>query len=95
MEGEVLEFGLDVGEVAAHEALDGVDGVGGVGEQDFARGVADRKTIRCVLIEGYDRGDDRGAVFAGDDDRGVALHEGDEGVGGAEVDTDDRGGGAL
>jgi hypothetical protein len=95
MKGEVLELGLDVGEVAAHEALDGVDGVGGVGEQHAARGVSDREAIRRVLIEGDDRGDDGRAVFAGDDDRGVALHECNERVGGAEIDPHNGGDGAV
>ena len=91
----MFELGLDVGEVAAHEALDGVDGVGGVGEEHVARGVADGEALRGVLVEGYDGGDDGGAVFAGDDGGGVALHEGDERVGGAEVDADDGRGGAV
>ena len=43
--------------------------------------------MRGVLVEGYDGGDDGAAVLAGDDGGGVALHEGDEGVGGAEVDA--------
>ena len=47
------------------------------------------KPLAGVLVEGDDGGDDGRAVFAGNDGGRVALHEGDEGVGGAEVDTDD------
>jgi hypothetical protein len=89
VKGEECEFGGDVGEVAAHEALDGVDGVGRVGEQDVAGGVADGEALRRVLVEGDDGGNDGRAVFAGDDGGGRALHERDEGVGGAQVDADD------
>jgi hypothetical protein len=95
LEGEELELGLDVGEVAAHEALDRVDGVGGVGEQDATCGVANSEPGGSVLVEGDDRGDDGGAVFAGDDDGRFSLHEGDEGVGGSEVNTDDGAGCGL
>jgi hypothetical protein len=90
-EGEERELGGDVGEVAAHEALDGVDSVAGVGEQDVAGGVAHGETIGRVLVEGDHGGDDGRAVFAGDDGGSVALHVGDEGVGGAKIDAYDAG----
>ena len=48
VEGEELELGLNVGEVAAHEALDGVDGVGGVGEQYVARRRCRRRSLARV-----------------------------------------------
>ena len=57
-EGEELELGLDVGDVAAHEALDGVDGVGGVGEEGGTGGVAydDALRRRCRRLRRRGRG---------------------------------------
>ena len=89
LKGKSLSSGSTSTRSRPIQPLDGVDGVGGVGEQNAAGGVADRKAVGRVLIEGDHRGHDRGAVFAGDDGRGVALHKGDEGVGGAEIDADD------
>ena len=86
-EGEELELVLDVGDVAAHEALGGVDGAGGVGEQGGAGGVADDD---AVVGPGDDGGHEAFAVFAGDDDRGVVLrlavlHIGHQGVRRAQI----------
>ena len=61
----------------------------GVRREIRIRGIADDDLL------GVGNGDDRGhqveTVFAGNDDRLIALHEGDERVGGAEIDSDDAG----
>ena len=95
MEGEELELFADVFEAAAHEALDGVDGALRSGDEGAAGCVADGDGGAGVFglgvngVESDDGGDEVGAVDAGDDDGLVALHVGNEGVGGAEVDADD------
>jgi hypothetical protein len=66
-EGEELQLFLDVFEAAAHEAFDGVDGALGRFDQ------GDVLTGSC-----NDRRDEIRAVLAGNDDRLLALHEGDE-----------------
>ena len=78
---------LRVVPAAAHEALDGVDGVGRVGDGLALGDLADQPLAR--LAEGHDRGHGPAALRAGDDGRLAALHDGDHGVGGAEVDADD------
>ena len=84
VEGEQLEFVLDVGEAAAHEAFDGVDGAGGIRDEalagfgagdDFARGQTE--TTLGTMPERM-----RGPVRSMTDDQAV---------GGAEVDADDVG----
>ncbi len=94
LKGEEFEFGFDVPDVAAHEPLDGVDRVFGVMQEDVAGGVADGPAlvgtgVGGVVVEGNDGGHDGRAVLAGDDRGCVALHVGDERVGGAKVDADD------
>ena len=49
--------------------------------------VADNES--AVLVECDDGGDEAVAIFAGDDGGLIALHEGDEGVGRAKVDSYD------
>ena len=86
-EGEQLQFFLNVFDAASHEALDGVDGAFRRFDQRIARGVADDRMV--VGVERDHRGHQVQAVVAGDDDRGIPLHEGHEGIRGAEVDADD------
>ncbi len=86
-EGEELQFFLNVFDAASHQAFDRVDGAVGSLDQIFARGIADDGLIVCV--ERDHRRDEIQAVVAGDDDRGLPLHEGHERVRGAEVDADD------
>ena len=83
----VLVLGGDRVVVAtADQALDGKDGVLGIGDRLALRGLADQALL---VGEGDDRG--RGPRPFGilDDPRLAAVHDGDAGVGGAEVDTDD------
>ncbi len=57
-------------------------------QQGRASGIADNEAfIRPVGIEGDDRRHKPLAVFAGNDDRGVALHVRNQGVRGAEIDS--------
>ena len=55
--------------------------------QDFARRIADDELI--ILIKRDNGWDEVGTIFARDDDGRAALHVGDEGVGGAEINSDD------
>ncbi len=86
-EGEEFQFFLNVFDAASHQAFDGVDGALRSFDQRIAGGVADDGLI--VRVECDDRGEQIQAVVAGDDDRGLPLHEGHQRVGGAEVDADD------
>ena len=80
-----LDFG--VVEPTTHEALDRIDRVAGVGDGLALGELADEPLTG--LGERDDRGD-RPAAFGGcDDGRLAALHDGHDGVRGAEVDADD------
>ena len=80
---------LDLGvvEPTAHEALDRIDRVAGIGDGLALGQLADEAL--AGLGERDDRRD-RPAAFGGrDDGRLAALHDGHDGVRGAEVDADD------
>jgi len=87
--GDELLLARDLLVPAAHEALDGVDGVLGVGDLLVLGGLADESLL--LLGEADDGGGD--AVAAGVDEHlgGAALHDGDDGVGGSQVDADGLG----
>ena len=86
-EREELQFFLDVFHAASHEAFDGVDGALRRFDQGVARGIADDGLV--VRVERDHRGEKIQAILARNYDRGLPLHEGHQGVGGAEVDADD------
>ena len=86
-EREELQFVLNVFNSASHEAFDRVDGALRGFDQRIARGIADDGLI--VLVERHHRRHQIRAVFAGNDDRAVPLHERHERVRGAEIDADD------
>ena len=86
-EGEELQFCLNVLNAASHQAFDRVDGTLRRFGEIFARGIANYGLI--VLVERDDRRNEIRAIVAGDDDRALPLHEGHEGIRGAQVDTDD------
>ena len=86
-EWKELQFFPDVFDAASHQAFDGVDGALGAFDQGIARGIADDGLV--VSIECDHRGKQIQAVVAGNYDRGIPLHKGHQGVGGAEVDADD------
>ena len=87
-EREELQFVANVFDAAAHQALNGVDGPSAV-RSDGLR--AALPTMICALasIERHHRRHQVGAVLAGNDTGLFAFHEGDQRVGGAEIDTDD------
>ncbi len=78
---------LRVVPAATHEALDRVDGVGRVGDRLALGQLADEAL--AGLGEGDDGGDGAAALGGRDDGGLAALHDGDDGVGRAEVDADD------
>ena len=86
-EREELELVLHIFDAPAHKALDAVDGALGRFDEIFTGGVAHDDLV--ALVEGDDRRHKVQSVFAGDDDRTVVLHVGDQRVGGAEIDSDD------
>ena len=97
-EGEKLQLRPDLFEVAAHQTLDGIDDALRRFDERFACAVANRdrgpagfcgRGIECNWIKRNNRGHKIRAVHAGNDHRPVALHVGDEGVGGSQVDADD------
>jgi hypothetical protein len=84
--GDARGLGLHLGHLPAHEALDREDGVLGVGHGLTLRDLADEAL--AVLAEA-DHGGRGPTPFRVRDDDGVApLHDGDDRVGRAEVDTD-------
>ena len=91
VEGKELQLFLDVFDAAAHQALGGVDDAVGRASRD--RDMRDSR--RSSLASGSGMATTEGTrfetVFAGNDHRLIALHEGDERVGGAEIDSDDAG----
>ena len=76
--GEEGELVADLGDAAAHEPLGGVDGVSRLAQKGAACCIAHENTARGR--KGHDTGHQPIAVFAGDDDRRVALHERHKGV---------------
>ena len=87
--GDALDLLRDLVQPAAHEALDREDGLLGVGDRLPLGHLADQPL--AVLGERHDRGGGPAAFGVGDDDRVATLHDGDDRVGGAEVDADDLG----
>ena len=89
--GEVGQVGCGVGEGAAHESLDAGDGggreldgaVGGVVADDGAGGA-----VGCGL-EADDAREKRAVLRVVDGPRALLVEDGDEAVGGAEVDAED------
>jgi hypothetical protein len=74
-------------ELAAHEPLDREDGVLRVGDRLPLGHLSDQPF--AGLREGHDRWRQTSAFRIGDHDRFAALHHRDNGVRGAQVDTDD------
>jgi hypothetical protein len=71
----------------AHEALDGEDRVLGIGDRLAFRHLADQSFT--ALGERHDRRREPAAFGVGDDDRLAPFHDGDNGIGRAQVDTND------
>ena len=88
LEGHGLDvlLGGGVVEAAADEALDGVEGGGGVGDGLALGGVADELFF---TLEGDDGGGGAEAFGVFDDTGLVTFHDGNAGVGGTEINTDD------
>ena len=88
LEGHGLDvlLGFGVVEAAADEALDGVEGGGGVGDGLALGGVADELFF---TLEGDDGGSGAETFGVFDDTGLVTFHDGNAGVGGTEIDTDD------
>ena len=82
-----LQLVLDVLDAAAHQALHAVDSAFRRFDQVFARRIANDDL--AVLVERHHRRHQVQSVLAGNDDRTVALHEGHQRVGGAQIDADD------
>ena len=80
-EGEELQFVLNVFNAASHQPFDGIHGAFRRFDQRIAGGVSDNRVV--VGIECDHRGQQVQAIVSGDDDRGVPLHEGHQGIGGA------------
>ena len=72
--------------VGAHFALDGDDGAVRIGDGLALGDLADEAL--AVLGEGHDRRSGAGAFRVGDDGGLAAFHNGDAGIGGAKVNTD-------
>ena len=82
-----LALFADLAELAAHEPLDREDGVLRVRDGLALRDLADEPL--AALRERHDRRRRAAAFGVRDDDGCVAFHDGDHGVRGAEVDSDD------
>ena len=87
--GDALDLLGHLGDPAAHEALDREDGLLGVGDRLPLGDLADQPL--AVLGERHDRRGGAAAFGVGDDDGVAAFHDRDDGVGRAEVDSDDLG----
>ncbi len=86
----VVGLAVDVDRpVGAHVALHRTDGAVGVGDGLALGHLAHEHLAR--LRERDDRRGGAGTLGVGDDDRLAGLEDGDDGVGGAEVDTDGLG----
>src|SRR5438552_8722878 len=88
-ERKQLQFILDIGGTAAHQALDGINGALGLREKTATRRFANGNT--AIGIEADNRGTKRAAVRTLDTLRLARLRIkiGDEAVGGAEINADD------
>ena len=82
-----LHLFIDLVELAAHEALDREHGVLGVGHRLPLGDLADQAL--AGLGERHDRRRQTSAFGVRDHDRLAAFHDGDDGVGGAQIDADD------
>ena len=85
--GDPLHLFLDLVEPASHEPLDGEDRVLGVGDRLTLGHLADEPL--AVLGERDDRGGGAPAFGVRNDDRVAAFHDGNDGIGGTQVDADD------
>jgi hypothetical protein len=83
--GGALGLVLDLVPGAADEALDLEQGAGGV-EDRLAFSNLPNQTL--VVLEADHRGGGAVALVVDEDDRLTALHDGDDAVGSAQVDTD-------
>src|SRR5438552_7816432 len=88
-ERKQLQFILDVGGAATHQALNGINGALGLREKTATRRFANGNT--AIGIEADNRGTKRAAVRTLDTLRLARLRIkiGDEAVGGAEINADD------
>ena len=82
-----LHLLVHLGVAPAHEALDREDGVLGVGDGLALRHLADEPFT--ALGERHDRRRQPAALGVGDDHRLATFHDGHNGIGGAQVDTND------
>jgi len=90
----LVALAVDVdGPARAHVALDRADRAVGVGDGLALGHLADEDL--AVLGEGHDRGRRARPFGVGDDGRLAALEDGDDRVGGAEIDTDGLGHGGY
>jgi hypothetical protein len=85
--GDALGLVAHLARLAPHEALDREERVGGVGDGLALGDLADQAL--AVLGERDDRRRGAAALGVGDDHRVAPLEDGDDRVGGAEVDADD------
>jgi hypothetical protein len=85
MEGKQPQLPGDVLDSAPHQPLDRVDGAVRRRQQVRAGGVAHHHA--AALGHGDHRWNQLRAVLARDHLRRVALHEGDQRIGGAEIDA--------
>ena len=85
--GHQLHLFADFVEAASHEALDRVDGILGVGDGLALGHLADQPL--AAFGEPNHRRRRAAAFLVRDDDRLAAFHDGNNGVGGPEVDADD------
>ena len=84
--GNHLHLVADFVEAAAHEALDGEDGVLRVGDGLALGDLADQPL--AALGEADDGGGGARTLFIGNDFGLAAFKDGDAGVGGTEIDSD-------
>ena len=78
--GKVLELVLHVTEAFSHEPLDGIHGTFRMSRELFLRGIAHLQPLRSV---GYDGGHQPMAIGVRNDGRHLAVHIGDQRVGGS------------
>jgi len=91
--GDALGLLAHLAVAAPHEALDAVDGLLGVGDGLALGHLADEPL--AVLGVAHHGGRDARPLLVRDDDGVLAVHDRDDGVGGAEVDADDLAHGSL
>ena len=85
--GHHLHLFIDLVELAAHEALDREHRVLGVGDRLPLRDLADEAL--AGLGERHHRRRETSALGVRDHHGLAAFHDGDDGVGGAQIDADD------